>query len=132
MIKHGVPPYLECSSAGDRRFSAFYAQVNGQSIEAQYQAAKVLEDGRTGLTWREAKGQRAVNADDCRRLYTKLWLAYIKEHPELLKVLCRAAGLSDRYGQAGHVCQATELWNIRLRALYIVEAISLVDDLDQT
>ena len=25
------------------------------------QAAKVFEDGRTGLTWREAKGRRAVN-----------------------------------------------------------------------
>lgn len=27
MIMHGNSPYLECSSRGDKRFSAFYAVV---------------------------------------------------------------------------------------------------------
>ena len=52
MIKHGTAPFWECSSKGDKRFSAFYARVDGRSIEEQYQAAKIFEDGSTGLTWR--------------------------------------------------------------------------------
>lgn len=110
MIKHGVPPYLECSSRGDRRFSAFYAIVNGRSIEEQYQSAKVFS---TPLNWREAKGRRALNQEEVSKLYSKLWDDYIDEHPELLQVLKEASGLSDLFGQTGHVCQATELWRIR-------------------
>lgn len=116
MIAHGTPPYLECSSAGDRRFSAFYAKVDGRSIEAQYQAFKVFRTRhgfQTGLSWREAKGRHAVNMEDCAKLYALLWDQYIAEHPELLEVLRAASGLSDKYGQVGHVCQATELWRIR-------------------
>jgi hypothetical protein len=113
MLKYGVAPYLECSSRGDRRFSAFYARVNGQSIEDQYQAAKVFPDGTTGLHWRAAKGKQAVNASACAALYSRLWDQYIAEHPELLPILRSASGLSDMFGQPGHCCQATELWRIR-------------------
>src|SRR5271156_5457010 len=113
MIKHGQPPYLECSSRGDKRFSAFYAQVSGRSIEDTYQAAKIFDDGSTGLTWRQAKGRRAVNHDELQKLYSTLWDQYVAEHPELLIVLRDATGLQDIFGQVGHVCQATELWRIR-------------------
>lgn len=113
MIKHGQAPFLECSSRGDRRFSAFSARVNGVSIEEQYQAAKMFEGGVTGLYWSEAKGRRPMNVCQVQRLYSRLWDQYIFEHPELLRVLCEATGLSDMFGQAGHVCQATELWQIR-------------------
>lgn len=113
MIRHGQPPYLECSSRGDKRFSAFYATVEGESIESIYQAAKVFSDGSTGLHWRAAKGRHAVNMDYCAKLYSSLWDEYIRQHPELLTVLKKASGLSDMFGQAGHVCQATELWRIR-------------------
>lgn len=119
MIAHGQPPYLECSSAGDRRFSAFYARVNGHSIEVQYQAAKRFRGGVTGLGWRMAKGRRAVNQEECAALYARLWDQYIAEHPELLAVLQAASGLCDKYGQVGHVCQATELWRIRCGTLGI-------------
>lgn len=113
MIKHGLPPYLECSSAGDRRFSAFYAIVDGDSIENIYQASKVFEDGSTGLHWRQAKGKKAINQDYCNQLYSRLWDQYIDEHPELLSILKMATGVTDKYGQEGHCCQATELWRIR-------------------
>lgn len=113
MIKHGNAPYLECSSKGDKRFSAFYARVGGKSIEEQYQAFKVFPDGSTGLTWREAKGKHPVNMDDCRKFYSGLWDKYITENPELMIALKKASGVSDTFGQAGHVCQATELWRIR-------------------
>lgn len=113
MIKHGEPPYLECSSRGARYFSAFYALVNGKTIEEQYQACKEFEDGSTGLSVREAKGRRAVNQEECAALYSRLWDQYIEENPNLLVVLKRVTGLSDMFGQEGHVCQATELWRIR-------------------
>jgi len=113
MIKHGRAPYIECSSKGDKRFSAFYAKVNGKTIERQYQAAKMFDDGSTGLHWKAAKGRAAVNGNEVRTLYTKLWEQYIEENPELLSVLKAAYGLCDTFGQPGHVCQATELWKIR-------------------
>lgn len=113
MVKHGVAPFLECSSKGDARFSAFYAKVNGKSIEARYQAAKIFEDGSTGLDWRAAKGRKAVNQAACTRMYSQMWDHYIREHPELLEVLKAASGLSDMFGQPGRCCQATELWRIR-------------------
>jgi hypothetical protein len=116
MIRHGDPPYLECSSKGDRRFSAFYARIHARgnrSIEDIFQGAKVFSDGSTGLGWREAKGRQAVNADECAQLYSQLWDEYLDEHPELLRVIRAASGLSDIFGQVGHCCQATELWRIR-------------------
>ncbi|MFL9611028.1 DUF4326 domain-containing protein [Methylobacillus sp. Pita2] len=116
MIKHGFPAYLECSSKGDARFSAFQARIKArgnQSIESIYQAAKVFEDGTTGLDWREAKSKRPVNIMQVRALYSTLWQEYIKENPDLVPELLSARGLSDMFGQPGSACQATELWEIR-------------------
>jgi hypothetical protein len=116
MIKHGSAPYLECSSRGDKRFSAFYARIRkrgNRSIEDLYQAAKVFEDGSSGLNWKQAKGKRAVNAAECHQLYSQLWDDYIEENPHLLPILKAASGLQDMFGQRGHCCQATELWRIR-------------------
>lgn len=113
MIKHGKPPYLECSSKGDKRFSAFYAKVNGRSIEDQYQGFKVFADGSTNLSWKLAKGRCAINQDEANKLYERLWREYINENPELLEIILRANGLSDIFGQPGHMCQATILWKIR-------------------
>lgn len=123
MIKHGEAPYLECSSKGDKRFSAFHARLPQYlgpkkeagywSIEEIYQAAKIFEDGSTGLTWKEAKSKKAVNQEYCNWLYSQLWDEYIEGRPNLLEVLKQASGLSDMFGQEGHCCQATELWRIR-------------------
>lgn len=113
MIRHGIAPFLECSSKGDKRFSAFHAKVRGASIEERYQAYKVFADGGTGLHWRDAKGRAAINADAAANHYAWLWDEYIRENPELLAVIKQASGLSDIFGQQGHCCQATELWRIR-------------------
>jgi len=116
MIKHGSSPYLECSTKGDRRFSAFCARIDGRggmSIEEIYQSAKVFANGETGLSWQDAKGRIPVNADEVARLYSTLWDEYIDENPQLLLILKMVSGLSDRFGQYGHVCQATELWRIK-------------------
>jgi len=116
MIKHGQEPYLECSSKGFKKFSAFVATIRkrgDKSIEEIYQAAKVFKDGTTGLSWRAAKGKKAINTVEVQKLYSILWDEYISENPELLGVLREASGLSDIFGQPGHACQATELWRIR-------------------
>ncbi len=113
MRKHGESPFLECSSRGDKRFSAFYAKVNGKSIESQYQAFKIFKNGKTNLSWKEAKGQKAINQKEANTFYSQLWDLYITNNPELLIVLKNANGVSDVFGQDGHCCQATELWRIR-------------------
>lgn len=116
MIKHGTAPYLECSSRGDKRFSAFSARIrsaDNRSIEELYQAYKVFPDGSTGLTWRQAKGRRATNMPACAQYYSELWDLYILENPDLLPIIRQASGLSDMFGQPHHCCQATELWRIR-------------------
>ena len=116
MIAHGQSPFLECSSKGDKRFSAFSARIKARgnrSIEEIYQASKVFLDGTTGLSWREAKGKRASNSEETRALYSELWNEYIKENRELIEVLVQASGLSDIFGQQNSCCQATELFRIR-------------------
>lgn len=112
MLKFGTEPFLECSSKGDKRFSAFYAKVNGKSIEDHYQSAKIFEDGSTGLHWKDAKGRKPVNLKQCRDLYEYLWHRYFKENPELLDVIKNYNGFSDIFGQEGHVCQAEEVYKI--------------------
>src|SRR6478736_5199827 len=65
MIQHGVAPFLECSSKGDKRFSAFYARLrteNNRTIEDLYQCSKVI-NGKLVRHWREGKGKRADNAE---------------------------------------------------------------------
>lgn len=116
MKRHGEAPYLECSSKGDKRFSAFAARIrkySNRSIEDLYQSFKVFEDGSTNLPWKEAKGRKAVNQAEATEYYSHLWDVYIEENPELLEELVKASGLSDIFGQPGHCCQATELWRIR-------------------
>lgn len=115
MLRRGSPPFLECSSRGDHRFSAFGAHpasLGGRSIEEAYQAMKILPDGRTGLTWREAKGRHAINAAECAAAYDAWWLEWVTEQ-NLLPVLQAASGLSDIFGREGSVCQAEVLWRIR-------------------
>lgn len=116
MLKYGKAPHLECSRKGDARFSAFCARIHGRggdTIETIYQAAKVFEDGSTGLHWKEAKGRQAVNQQECVELYDRLWAEYLEEKPELWPTLLEASGLQDIYGQKGHACQADTLWRLR-------------------
>ena len=115
MLAYGQAPHLECSSRGDKRFSAFAARIRARgnrTIEELFQAAKVFEDGSSGLHWRAAKGRRAVNAAECAVLYARLWDEYMAENPDLMPILLDASGVSEMFGQPGHCCQATELWRI--------------------
>lgn len=116
MIKFGVAPFLECSSKGDKRFSAFYARLreyNNRSIEEIYQGSKIFGDGSTNLSWREAKGRKAINQNEISILYSKLWDLYFQENPDLLMVISEYNGFSDIFGQSGHCCQAEEIYRIK-------------------
>ena len=115
MLVRGSQPFLECSTHGDRRFSAFCARpssLGGRSIEEAYQAMKVFENGRTGLSWRAAKGHRPINIEACRLAYDRWWLEWVREQ-NLLPTLLAASGLSDKFGREGGTCQAEVLWRIR-------------------
>ena len=125
MIKVGKPPYLECSTKGDTRFSPFYARpscLDGLSIEEAYHAFKLFDDGSRGFTWRRAKakkksGSLVVNQDACNELYSMLWDEYMLENDHLVEVLLKQTGLSDIFGYEPGPCQALELWRIREREL---------------
>ena len=113
MVRVGKFPMLECSSKGDKRFSAFYARIRklgGKSIEELYQGAKIFEDGSTGLSPREAKGKKAVNMEYCAKLYDELWELYLNENPELIDVLKKYEGYSDMFGKPGCQCQALSIY----------------------
>lgn len=129
-MRYGKSPFLECSSRGDKRFSPFYAIVNGESIENQYQAAKIFDDGSTGLSWKEAKNRKAINAKECSLLYERLWRQYIFEHPDLLIVLKNATGLSDMFAKKGCNNQAEVLWKIRNQVLGIEDTGVDIGDIE--
>lgn len=115
MIKVGTAPFLECSSKGDKRFSAFYARIkskNNKSIEELYQAAKVFADGTTNLTPREAKGKKAINMPEVAELYDKLWVEYLNENPEYVNDLLKYNGYSDMFGRPNCQCQAVSIYKI--------------------
>lgn len=119
MIKIGSSPYLECSSKGDRRFSAFYARIrskNNSSIEELYQGFKIFDGENgfiTGLSWREAKGRKANNQEEAAIYYSELWDLYFLENPQLLEVIKGYNGFSDIFGQTNHTCQAIEVYRIK-------------------
>ena len=124
MIKHGVAPYLECSSKGDTRFSAFRARLvskNWRTIEELYQSYKIFPSHLSGVDpttghmkeWRHAKGRMGLNQADAVLYYDLLWREYIHENPELIQVLVAATGLSDMFGQPGSCLAATSLFKIR-------------------
>lgn len=81
---------FECSSKGDKRFSAFYARLNdGRSIEEHYQCdIKGYDIG--GTNWRLGKGKapkRNITKEQQWLEYKGLWSLYFKRNPHLLDVI---------------------------------------------
>jgi hypothetical protein len=122
MIRVGVEPFLECSSKGDKRFSAFYARLlceRNRSIEELYQGFKVFDNGQGGtvsrLNVKDAKGKLALNQEEAKKYYSWLWDIYFQENPDLLHVIKQYGGFSDIFGQVGRCCQAIEVFRIQQR-----------------
>ena len=109
-----MKPKYECSSKGDKRFSAFYAKVNGKSIEYIYQ---VEIKGYNSIKEGKGKPGKLHNFTTQRKLYKNLWRQYLSENPtykqDLQKIIL-THDLTDMFATKNGLNQAeilTELLN---------------------
>lgn len=82
----------ECSSKGDKRFSAFCAVMpDGRTIEQHYQCdVKGYQPG--GTNWRLGKGKPPLDSSkDMWAEYLALWEQWAMNHPDLMDELAQGA-----------------------------------------
>ncbi len=93
----------ECSSKGDKRFSAFYARLeDGRNIEEHYQCdIKGYDPG--GTNWRLGKGNPPLQeVSNLFLAYAGLWWDYFQLNPELIteiKEICKTHKLTDCFAK---------------------------------
>jgi hypothetical protein len=111
------PQGYECSTAGDRRFSALFACLeDGRTIEEAYQL-DVKGYRQISDDWRVWKGKPPLikmHPQDTWRAYKGLWQMWAEENPHLLELLRQAAVsrvLTDRFAYT-EVSQARALAEI--------------------
>lgn len=110
---------LECSSKGDKRFSAFYARVKvfgfEDSIERHYQSCKRNKEGNIA-----GKGKKVelmvipTNTGKSFKLkpkfltayYKLLWCAYLDAHPDLVEIASAYDDYNDMFRGKAINCQA--------------------------
>lgn len=112
---------LECSSNGDRRFSAFYAyvDVNGKSapIEYHYQDCKrKVVHVNSGIEYAPCRkgeavdfmvlGGRVFDIKFLTPFYKLMWVKYLDAHPELVKHASGFDNFSDMFKGKSINCQA--------------------------
>lgn len=95
----------ECSTKGDKRFSALCALMpDGRTIEMHYQCdVKGYNPG--GTDWRYGKGKSGIDCFSRGKLWSKyldLWVVWAKHHPQELEELRALAHqhnntLTDRF-----------------------------------
>lgn len=88
----------ECSSIGDKRFSALHATMSdGRTLEMHYQCdVKGFNPG--GENWREGKGKPPLDSSkDLWKEYLALWETWAKDHPDLMKELKEKVVEHDYY-----------------------------------
>jgi hypothetical protein len=109
----------ECSSKGDRRFSALNAQLSdGRTIEEAYQL-DVKGYRKQGDDWRLGKGKpplRKLSQDQLYEEYKGLWQQWAEENPSLMAELAKKAKgkvLTDQFASTSisQACALTELLN---------------------
>ena len=110
---------LECSSRGDKRYSAFYAQVQVfgkmDSIENHYQLSKRFGDAPAPRSWRECKGRKPTHIEINGSLYPLellsqwyklLWCKYLDKNPELVAHAKQFDRFNDMFRGKALNCQA--------------------------
>ncbi len=113
---------LECSTKGDARFSALCAEVmvcgKTQTIEDHYQLSKRFREGGRIVVpkhFKQAKGRKPVNfsiadeifdVEELTSWYVYLWVKYLDENPNLVKVLEKYDDYSDMFKRNSINCQA--------------------------
>lgn len=87
---------LECSSQGDKRFSAFYAEVRilnrFTNIERHYQSSKKFDGKSSGSNKGRIPlyvkiGNLRLEPKYLTPWYKILWVRYLDEHPELVSLI---------------------------------------------
>lgn len=112
---------LECSSKGDKRFSAFYAKVKifgkYDSIENHYQLCKRIGDFMPKI-WRDVKGKAPTHFHldgfdyDLRYLssfYDLLWVSYLDKNPDLVEYAKEFDDFNDIFKGKSKNCQADSI-----------------------
>jgi hypothetical protein len=108
---------LECSSKGDKRFSAFYAyiDVNGiiTSIEHHYQDCKYKDNDAFGERCKKGEpvdfiiiNGKKMNAEYLTPFYKLLWYKYFKKNPQLLEYAKKFDKFNDMFRGKSVNCQA--------------------------
>jgi uncharacterized phage-like protein YoqJ len=109
---------LECSSAGDKRFSAFGARVSAfgviRSIEEHYQSSKTIDGASPRFTGyikgKPVNGCRINGVDLEPRFLTQwyklLWVKYLDNNPELVAYAKTFDDFSDKFKGKAINCQA--------------------------
>lgn len=87
----------ECSSKGDTRFSALFAQLpDGRTIEEAYQLDEGKGYRKISNDWRVGKGKPPINGNtDLYGTYKDLWRSWAKANPDLMMELAEAASIRD-------------------------------------
>lgn len=124
MINRTIPRYkvLECSSRGDKRFSALFAKIKifgkEDTIENHYQLAKRFGDEEPPKSFEDAKGKRATHfnikgvdyeVDLLPHFYHLMWLIYLDKNPHLVEFLMRFDEFTDMFKGKSNVCQADSI-----------------------
>lgn len=105
---------LECSSRGDKRFSALFAKVtlDGKldTIESHYQLAKRFGEGAPPTHWKQCKGRKPthfvfngkrVKLEKLTDFYNYLWKLYLDENPHLVGFLSQFDSYNDCFARRG-------------------------------
>lgn len=109
---------LECSSKGDKRFSAFYAKIEVynklDSIENHYQLCKRFGD-KIPKNWCETKGKtpthicinnKKLDVKFLTQYYYLLWCKYLDNNPGLVKIAKEYDNFNDMFRGKSVNCQA--------------------------
>lgn len=109
---------LECSSKGDKRFSALYAKLKVfgyyDSIEKHYQRCKRLSNGEMARKGQKVHYIEIDNGLTVHKLeprfltpyYKMLWCAYLDANPDLVEYASRYDDYNDMFRGKAINCQA--------------------------
>lgn len=110
---------LECSSKGDKRYSAFYAKINVfgvyDSIENHYQNCK--RDAKGNIAGKGKKVEKIIivnktgtthmlSPDFLTAYYKLLWCCYLDNNPELVEYASKFDDYNDMFKGKAINCQA--------------------------
>lgn len=134
---------LECSSAGDKRFSAMYAVVEymgiEDTIEKHYQKSKRFISGENYIAMDNAEGKKvdACEVFGClyepsilTMFYSWLWCKYFNSHPELLEYAKGFDKFNDRFKGQSINCQADIIEKLCTNPNEVYEIISPICELE--